>query len=259
MSKRIPKDLASAIEKCWPGGEVDQFDDEESYFHEISASLERDLRTIRGTSLQWQTSEDYAAVRRDDWDDDWEHEPPLERDWQSYRVFFLAPDGAEFHYENEPGDSAELGDFDVDEDVDLGEDEDDEEEAGYEPFCPVEGWIGCSVAISLAAPFALIGFDELARDQDGNSIEPDVDSCAYAVKAGKWGGDGEHGGTILDEKSIRKMEKLRAKIADIVAKHGIQVLDPSTLDQPVPGLAPGEVVFLEKLVRVRDAFFFRGP
>src|ERR1022692_2131618 len=66
-ANRIPEDVAAAIEECWPDGVIEEFDTDESYFHDIHAKLERDLRKIPGASLLWQTeAEDNSAH----WDDD---------------------------------------------------------------------------------------------------------------------------------------------------------------------------------------------
>src|ERR1022692_1130889 len=54
-ANRIPEDVAAAIEECWPDGVVEEFDTDESYFCDIHAKLERDLRKIPGASLLWQT------------------------------------------------------------------------------------------------------------------------------------------------------------------------------------------------------------
>src|SRR5437016_1546758 len=101
MGRRVPKDLADAIRKCWPDGEVEPFDVHESYFEEIGESVERDLRKIRGSSLRRHSEEEDSGSS---WDDDWHDEPPPDILWQSYCMFFLAPDGEEFHYEDDSDD-----------------------------------------------------------------------------------------------------------------------------------------------------------
>src|SRR5580658_10574968 len=95
-ANRIPDDVAAAIEESWPDSVVEEFDTDESYFYDIQAKLERDLRKIPGASLMWRTeAEDYSSH----WDDD--DEPPPQPDFQSYHVFFLAPQGKEFEFETE--------------------------------------------------------------------------------------------------------------------------------------------------------------
>ena len=53
-ANRIPDHVAAAIQDCWDGV-IEEFDTDESYFHDIHAKLERDLRKIPGASLLWQT------------------------------------------------------------------------------------------------------------------------------------------------------------------------------------------------------------
>ncbi|HUD98217.1 MAG TPA: hypothetical protein VMR62_01490 [Bryobacteraceae bacterium] len=71
-ANRIPEDVAAAIQECWPDGVIEEFDTDESYFHDIRARLERDLGKIPGASLRWQTEEKHESdTWHDDDDDDW--------------------------------------------------------------------------------------------------------------------------------------------------------------------------------------------
>jgi hypothetical protein len=83
----IPKALAALIAKTWPDGVVVGFDTEESDFPNIAAKLERDLSRIRGARLEWQTEPEEPV----DWDEDLDGEPPTDRHFQSYHLFFVAP------------------------------------------------------------------------------------------------------------------------------------------------------------------------
>ena len=78
---RIPKDVAAAINECWPDGVLGEFATDKSYFHEIHPRLERDLRDISEALLLWQTEEAESGAH---WNNDWEDEPPLNDEWQSY-------------------------------------------------------------------------------------------------------------------------------------------------------------------------------
>jgi hypothetical protein len=95
-ASQIPPDVAAAIKRCWPNGVLDEFETSESYFHEIHPALERALRNIRGASLLWQTEQESGAR----WDAGEDDEPQRCDEWQSYHVFFLAPHGKEFHFED---------------------------------------------------------------------------------------------------------------------------------------------------------------
>jgi hypothetical protein len=70
-SNRIPEDVAAAIHECWPDGAIQEFDADESYFPDIHAKLERDLKKIPGAALLWQTEAEDDSIY---WDDD--DEPP---------------------------------------------------------------------------------------------------------------------------------------------------------------------------------------
>src|ERR1043166_4704454 len=94
----IPKELAGAIKRCWPRGVVEEFATDESYFHEIHHQIERDLGSISGASLLWQT-EEASGVNRDD--DNPDEPPPPSFERQSYHVFFISHDGKEFGFEDE--------------------------------------------------------------------------------------------------------------------------------------------------------------
>ncbi len=156
----IPEYITAAIKRCWPAGIVEEFDTDESYFHQIRSQLEWDLRKIRGASLLWQTEE---QDRRSGYNDR-EDKPPTE-EWQSYHVFFLAPNGKEFRFEDQTDGVAELTGL--------------EGEELPKTVIPGEGWFGLSVGISLAARFAVINPCHHSQYEDGSVSFPDVESFIY--------------------------------------------------------------------------------
>jgi hypothetical protein len=158
-ASRIPPEVAAAIRRCWPDGIVGEFGTDESYFQGIHARLERDLRNIRGATLRWRTECAPPDVCSDEDD-----ERPFPDEWQSYYVFFLTPDGEAFHFEDE---------------TTVMEEWEDPREETTETTCPGEGWIGCAVGISLAAPYAVINFSSLSCYEDGTASIPDVESFIY--------------------------------------------------------------------------------
>jgi hypothetical protein len=171
-AKRIPEDVAAAIEECWPDGVIEEFDTDESFFHDIHAKLERDLQKIPGASLLWQTeAEDDSAY----WDDDdGDEPPPSSPDFQSYHVFFLAPPGNEFEFETETESLEEPDPLELDPDGEL-------ETVKYPPG---RGWCGCAVAVSLASPFAAVDFDDYAQFEDGSTFPPDPGNVGYPDETG---------------------------------------------------------------------------
>ena len=158
-TSRIPKDIAVAINECWPDGVVEQFATDESHFHDIRPRLERDLRHVRGGSLLWQTEEETAAG----WDNENDERPPRDG-WQSYHVFFLSPDGDEFHFKDET----------------AGIEEPEDPQAEAETKRPGEGWIGCAIGICLVAPYAVINLSSYSHYEDGTVSVPDVESFIYS-------------------------------------------------------------------------------
>ena len=219
---------------------IEEFDTEESDFPEIQAKLERDLRKIRGASLQWQTEPEEPVH----WDDDYDDEPPLDREFQSYHVFFVTPDGDEFRYETE-GETVEPP-------------EDLDEEEWTETTVPGEGRIGCAAAVCLAAPVAVVDFSDRSQYQDGTSTGADINQCIISDDPREKVTPEAYYRSQLSPEAFQKLENLRAKIVAVLQKHRLAVLDESILDLPVPGLKAIEEVFLEKPIRVRDAFFFTG-
>ena len=234
---QIPKDVAAAIRECWPDGVVEQFATDESYFHATHPRLEQDLRNIRGGTLRWQTEEEIAAG----WDNE-KDEPPSSDGWQSYHVFFLSPDGEEFHFEDET--------------AGIEEPEDPQAEADIKH--PGEGWIGCAIGICLAAPYAVINLCSYSHYEDGTVSAPDVESFIYSDTPNERVDTDQYHREILSQEAFQKLEALGRQLASILAKHGIPVLDKRVLDLQVPGLKVSREVFLEQPLRVQDAFFFRG-
>jgi len=240
-TSEVPADVAAAIKQCWPNGVVEEFATDESYFHEGRPRLERDLRNIRGASLLWQTEEDEISAR---WNEG-ENDGPLPSEgWQSYHVFFLAPDSQEFRFEDETAGTEES--------------EDPEQEAWTETKYPGESWIGCAVGICFNAPYAVINLCSYSRYKDGTMLTPDVESFIYSEKAYERVDTDQYHREILTQKAFQKLEGLRGAIASILADHRIQLLDEPVLNRHVPGLKASPEVFLEEPLRVRDAFFFRG-
>ena len=227
----IPRELVAAIKRSWPRDVVEEFDTDESYFHEIRHQIERDLRRISGVSLVWQTEDvDRGAC------DDEDEALPSYSEWQSYHVFFVSPDGDEFRFEDET----------------IGEDPED----GTETIYSGEGRYGLSLTISLAAPVAAIGVSSYSRYEDGGYTIPDpMSSLHMNEETGKVISANEYFRDCLGQEMFQKLEILREQITSIVALRHISVLDESVLDLPVQSLKADQEVFVGKPVCVRDAFF----
>ena len=227
----IPRELVAAIKRSWPRDVVEEFDTDESYFHEIRHQIERDLRRISGVSLVWQTEDvDRGAC------DDEDEALPSYSEWQSYHVFFVSPEGDEFRFEDET----------------IGEDPGD----GTETAFYGEGRFGISLTISLAAPVAAIGVSSYSHYEDGGYTIPDpMSSLHMNEETGIVISANEYFRDCLGQEMFQKLEILREQITSIVALRHISVLDESVLDLPVQSLKADQEVFVGKPVCVRDAFF----
>src|ERR1035441_6846814 len=124
--------------------------------------------------------------------------------------------------------------------------------------CPGRGRYGCGVAVSLATPFAAIRSSEYAHFEDGSTWTPDPGEGAYSDEKGEPVDLAASYREAVGENAFAKLENLRARIAKVLAKHGVVVLDQAILDLPAPELKADSEVFMNKTLSVRDAFFFRG-
>src|SRR5205807_449849 len=192
----------------WPDGVVEEFATDESYFYEIHEQLEQDLREIGGARLLWQTKDNDSGSA---WDDDSEHDPPPpSADWLSYHLFFLAPEDAEFQFEDEI--------------EGLEEPDDPHAEDWMEKTFPGEGWFGCAVGISLVARFAAINLSQYSHYEDGSASTPDIESFIYSDATGERVDTDEYHREALGQKAFQKLEKLRGEIAAVLAKRRIRAL-----------------------------------
>ena len=252
MTSSLPKEIGRLVKKHWPDGVVEEFDTWESYFHEIHDRVWSDLQRIRSASAFWETERSSRlGGEDDDWDDDDADPDDLgegSEEFQSYHVFFLSPGGEEFVYEDETQSYT---------DPDPGDDEASDPEEATVSGERTEGY---AVAISLLAPVAAISWSSMAYFEDGSFDSPDVQPLGLGEEVGGQIADEleEDARPPLSKEAERKRERLRQAIAAVLEKHRIRLLDESVLGLPVPGLRPGEEVFMDKPVRVFDAFFFRG-
>src|SRR2546422_192591 len=195
----IPRELVAAIKRSWPRDVVEEFDTDESYFHEIRHQIERDLRRISGVSLVWQTEDvDRGAC------DDEDEALPSYSEWQSCHVFFVSPEGDEFRFEDET----------------IGEDPGD----GTETAFSGEGRFGISLTISLAAPVAAIGVSSYSHYEDGGYTIPDpMSSLHMNEETGIVISANEYFRDCLGQEMFQKLEILREQITSIVALRHISV------------------------------------
>ncbi|MPY91371.1 MAG: hypothetical protein GEU99_26110 [Luteitalea sp.] len=105
---------------------------------------------------------------------------------------------------------------------------------------------------------AVINLCSYAQSEDGSISSPDVESFIYSSETGERIDTVQYHQERLSREAFQKLEALGRKIASILVKHRIGVLEEPVLNLPVPALEASEDLFLEAPLRVRDAFFFRG-
>ena len=250
----LRRDVQEAVDRIWPDGIVEMpLDPDESYFIELHPKLSRALSRIRNTDLVYEREADGGPVW---WEEsDREEDPPdeIERS-RSYHTFFVSPDGDFFTFETEAEGITEP-EFMTD----------DFAEAGWGEEPPVSrisgsGRTGCVVAVSLLAPFAVIELGDMVTFEDGNTMEPEIESY----------GQTEDGELIDPEQNFREVYSasayktilsLRAKIAGILEGFGITVLPAEEWRKPVPWLRASEETLIGldgRAIRVLDTFFFES-
>jgi len=245
----LPESLAKLVEKTFPDGVVEEFDESESYFFSIRESIRADLHRIRGVAAFWESADPFEKYNHSAWDDDdddFGESPP--EDFQSYHVFFLAPVGEEFVSEEETEGYAEPDPLDEDEDAV------EPEEATYSGTRR-DGYV---LGVSLLARVAAISWSSMASFEDGSEYFPDVYS-QEACEPGEKPSEPPLSKTEPYSKDgIKKMERLRNAIVAVLKKHRIRLIEDEELALCVPRLRASEEVFIGKPVSVFEAFFFHG-
>ena len=117
------------------------------------------------------------------------------------------------------------------------------------------GWV---VAVSLAAPVAVIELGDVTTYEDGSTNEPEIESYGETTDSEPFNRE-EHFQKSTGPRAYKILLNLRAKIAGILEKSGIAVLPAEEWRKPAPWLRCGEGTIppIEgRPVRVLDAFFF---
>jgi len=239
----IPERLSALIRKTWPEGVVEEFNVDESRFYRSHSNFARDLGDIPGATLAWQTPTPEERYRYRDSDDDFGDASSSDTDFQSYHLFFLVPDGNQFRYKTES---------------EYPEPPEDPEEEDVLNTVPGEGEIGCVAAVCLIAPVAMVDFTSREWFEDGGWSDPGIDQCFFEGESGERITAETNYRSELGSEAFQKLESLCNKVAAVLRKHRLQVLDSSVLRLPVPRLKASEEVFLQKPIHLGEAFFFRG-
>ena len=235
----LPEQIVEAIRKAWPDGVIEMpADTGEAPFRDIYPTLKAGLSHIEGSAIFYE----HEPQGRPQWgegSDSGEEPPECDEEPRSYHVFFLSPLDDRFQFESETIEP---------------------DEAGVEQRFPGEGRTGCVVAVSLAAPWAVVRLDEMELFETGSRSEPDVDPHIFSLDGRELDLE-EYYREMVDDEGLAVLRELRARIARVLNDCQLSVIPEDDLDKPVPWLRADDEVFVGhagKPITVRRAFFFRG-
>ena len=251
-NSNIRKDILETLDSIFPGNVVEMGDGfEESHLEDIYDDLKTKLSAIKTAALNYERDWEGNDPRFDNYyqpsDRDYEEEKfdemepvPMGDISSSYHLFFLGLKEDRFRLACE--------DETLDDDGNL------EEVKGRET-------LGCSVGISLLAPFAVIMTGSRSIYEDGSYTCPDIETYIFELNGEPVDMD-DHIRQIAGEEALQAIRELKNRIASILESFGISILPGEEAEKPVPWLQPGEEVCIEMLpdetIKLKDAFFFRG-
>ena len=186
-------------------------DSDDPYFWHIYPKLKRDLGGIKGATLLFEREPDKEPEWSDSKDPD-EDPPDRYGGSRSYHLFFTSPPDKSFT-------------------IEVESEEPDEDDILH----TVQGQsrIGCSVAVSLMAPFALTAPSFMDNFDGGSFSEPAIETVIVAEKGEQIDPD-DHYKELLGPKGWGLLEELRGKATAILERHAITVLPEDELRKTVP-------------------------
>lgn len=228
----LRKGIQEAIERLWPSRVVElSVDFEDSWFVKPRPKLTRALRSLKGSQLLFEREAEGDPVWWPESDPD--QAPPDESaPDRSYHLYFIVPDGAAFEFITESEDYVD----------------------GSIETVHGTGQTGWCVAVSLLAPFAVITLGERIEYDNGDTVEPALESPLETI-------DGtaldpvEHFRGMVAEEAFSRLMAVRRRIAAAIEKY-ISVLPEEEWKKRVPGLRTGDGVSAQEPLRVLDALFF---
>ena len=132
------------------------------------------------------------------------------------------------------------------------------DEDGIEQRFKGTGRIGHTVAVSLVAPFALVGLNQYEIYENGSRSEPGIEFPLFDLDWKRLD-PAQHFLEAFGEESMQILAEQRGGIIQILETHGLTVLADADLDRPVPWLRAGGDVLRGSTagpLTVRDVFFF---
>ena len=241
--------VARALDAAFSDGVV-QFlgDPDESWLADRERRLKRALARLAGASVLFDRGRYGLSGNSDEF--------PSDEPLRSYHVYCVGLRGEQFSY---PIETETFGDVD-----DEGH-EHDEVDGGDLP-----GWragvrgtatVGCTVAVSLLAPVALVTPDVLERSDDGEVMtEPSPHPSRFSLDGGPLDAlsADQPDRQIIGDEGMQEVSALRRRIVTLLEALDIAVLTDAEANTTVPGLRAGEGTLLadSDRITVRDAFFF---
>lgn len=246
----VRKYVAEAIDRAFPEGLVAMWriDHDDNYLTDLVPEIKAGFLGLKGASVLYEN--DPRGGNEWEWDaDPFEDPPTWSDDSYSYHLWFVGMTGKKFQFEVET----------------ERPDEDD-------VLRPVKGTatMGCTVGVSLVAPFAAVMVDSFEDFADGGHSIPrlefpgDDDRLEFPVDDGEEPIDDEENyWDLLQEEHFRGLENLRKKIIAVLRKFAIEVLPEEELRKPVPWLGADDEVFVPdprrgEVLTVGYALFFCG-
>jgi hypothetical protein len=196
--------------------------------------MTRALRSLKGSQLRFEREAQGLPVWWPASDPDQAQPDECAAD-RSYHLYFIVPEGDAFEFTTESEDYLE----------------------GSIETVHGAGQTGWCVAVSLLAPFAVITLGERIEYDNGDTVEPALESPLETIE-GSAIDPVRHFQEMVAEEAFSRLMAVRRKIAEIVEKHGAAVLPEEEWKKRVPGLRAADGISTLEPLRVLDALFFEG-
>jgi hypothetical protein len=228
----LRKDVEEAIGRLWPDGMVTMnVDYEDSWFLAVQPKLARAWNRLKGAQLIFEREAEGGPIWRPASDPD--QEPPGERAAnRSYHLYFVVPDGVRFEFTTEMEDNID----------------------GRIEKVHGNGQTGWCVAVSLLAPFAVITLGERIAYENGDVMEPTLESYLETIEGDPIDPE-QHFREMVAEEAFSHLTAVRRKIVGTLEKLGVTVLPQEEWKKRVSKSRVGDGPSREP-VRVLDALFY---
>ena len=183
---------------------------------------------------------------------------PSDEPLRSYHVYCVGLRGERFSY---PIETETFGEVDVDDEGHEHDEEDGGDLPGRSARVRGTATVGCTVAVSLLAPVALVMPDVLERSDDGEVMtEPTPHPTRFSLEGQPLDAlsPDQPDRQIIGDEGMQEVSALRERIVTLLEALDVAVLTDAEANTTVPGLRAGEGTLLadSDRITVRDAFFF---